>query len=128
MTQTVVSRWLNKLPENEKNLPLLIVDSSIYTPRTAYNEVMRSSELGNKLQALIESGRFGTTAYEEEQVAKIRLRAWLQTQPEIVMFHTLSGKSFTPSQLLQEIESNTTIGQQWIRNEQQHMRLLVSAR
>lgn len=128
MSKELISRWFSKLGEAEKDLPLLLSESNIYTPRTALNEVMRSSELGNKLQALIETGRFGTTAYEEEQVAKIRLRQILQAQPEKPLFATLSGKVFTPSQLLQEIESNTAIGVQWLNNEKTHMSLLVSAR
>ena len=128
MSREVVTRWFSRLASGEQDLPLLISESNIYTPRTALNEVMRSSELGNKLQALIETGRFGTTAYEEEQVAKIRLRQILQAQSEKPLFATLSGKVFTPSQLLQEIESNTAIGVQWLNNEKTHMSLLVSAR
>ena len=128
MTRELVSKWFDRLAEKERDLPLLMVDSAIYTPRTAYNEVMRASPIGSKLQALIETGRFGTSTYEEEQIAKIRLRQILQTQPEKPLFATLSGKLFTPSQLLQEIESNTEIGQQWVKNEQQHMRMLVSVR
>jgi len=128
MTRELVSKWFDRLAEKERDLPLLMVDSAIYTPRTAYNEVMRASPIGSKLQALIETGRFGTNTYEEEQIAKIRLRQILQTQPEKPLFATLSGKVFTPSQLLQEIESNTDVGRQWLRNEQQHMKMLVSAR
>jgi len=128
MSRELVTRWFSRLASGEQDLPLLILEGNIYTPRTALNEVMRSSELGNKLQALIETGRFGTTAYEEEQVAKIRLRQILQTQPEKPLFATLSGKVFTPSQLLQEIESSTAIGVQWLNNEKTHMSLLVSAR
>jgi hypothetical protein len=128
MSRELVTRWFSRLASGEQDLPLLILEGNVYTPRTAFNEVTRGSALGDRLQALIETGRFGTTTYEEEQVAKIRLRQILQTQPEKPLFATLSGKLFTPSQLLQEIESNTAIGVQWLNNEKTHMQLLVSAR
>ena len=128
MTRELVSKWFDRLAEKERDLPLLMVDSAIYTPRTAYNEVMRASPIGSKLQALIETGRFGTSTYEEEQIAKIRLRQILQTQPEKPLFATLRGKVFTPSELLGEIESNTDVGRQWLSNEIEHMKRIVSVR
>jgi hypothetical protein len=128
MTKEFVSNWISKLPEAEKDLPLLLVDSSAYTPRVAYNEVMRGSDLGNKLQALIESGRFGTTYSDEQTIAKLRLTEIMRTKPEKPLFATLSGKVFTPTELLQEIKSDTQIGQQWIQNEISHMKAIVSVR
>lgn len=124
----LVSAWINRLPEAEKDLPLLLVEGSAYTPRVAYNEVMRGSDLGNKLQALIESGRFGTTLSDEQTIAKLRLTEIMRTKPEKPLFATLSGKVFTPTELLQEIESGTQIGQQWIQNEVSHMKAIVSIR
>jgi hypothetical protein len=128
MTKEFVSNWISKLPEAEKDLPLLLVDSSAYTPRVAYNEVMRGSDLGNKLQALIESGRFGTTLSDEQTIAKLRLTEIMRTKPEKPLFATLSGKVFTPSELLKEIEEGTSIGNQWVNNEISHMKSLMQVR
>lgn len=128
MTKELVTRWFTRLGVAEQDLPLLILEGNVYTPRTAYNEVTRGSALGDKLQALIETGRFGTTAQEEQQVAKIRLKQIFQKDADKPVFATLSGKTFTRSELLDEIESGTSIGNQWLQNELTHMRMIVGIR
>ena len=129
MTKELVQKWYNAISNAEKDLPLILVDQIIYTPTTAYNEVMRNSPVGLKIQALIETGRFGTTTEEEQAMAKIRLEQWLQTQPpDKPLFATLSNKVFTSSQLLQEIQQGTSIGQQWSQNEILHMKTLMRLR
>ena len=128
MSRELVTRWFSRLASGEQDLPLLILESNIYTPRTALNEVTRGSALGDRLQVLIETGRFGTTAEEEQQVAKIRLKQIFQKDLDKPVFATLSGKTFTRSELLDEIESGTTIGQQWLSNELSHMKMIVSVR
>jgi hypothetical protein len=45
--------------------------------------------------------------------------------PEKPLFATLSGKTFTPKQLLEEIERNTEIGRQWQEAEISHVRRLL---
>ncbi len=128
MSRELVTAWLQKIASAERDLPLLILGDIAYTPRTAYDEVMRGSELGNRLQALIETGRFGTTPLEEQQIAKIRLRQIMQAKPNVPMFATLSNKVFTPSELMAEIESDTDIGNQWVSNEKLHMQRIVQIR
>lgn len=129
MSKELVQKWYNAISNAEKDLPLILVDQIIYTPTTAYNEVMRSSPVGLKIQALIETGRFGSTSEEEQAIAKTRLEQWLQTQPpDKPLFATLSNKVFTPSQLLQEIQEGTSVGQQWQNNEILHMKNLMRLR
>ena len=128
MSKEMVNRWFSKLSEAEKDLPLLLVENYAYTPRMAYSEVMNGSALGAKLQALIESGRFGTSTLDEQAIAKVRLQQILQSKPDKPLFATLSGKVFTPSQLLQEIESGTQIGSQWVNQEISHMKMIVNVR
>ena len=128
MSKDLVQKWYNAISNQEKDLPLILVDGIIYTPTTAYNEVMRSSPVGLKIQELIETGRFGTTTEEEQTMAKIRLEQWLKSQPDKPLFATLSNKVFTPSQLLEEIQSGTSIGEQWQKNEILHMKTLMRIR
>ncbi len=129
MSKELVSRWFNKLGESEKDLPLLLSDGYAYTPRMAYTEVMTGSSLGAKLQSLIESGRFGTSQLDEVAIAKVRVQQILQSKPQDkILFATLSNKTFTPSQMLQEIESGTQIGTQWVQNEISHMTNVVRIR
>lgn len=128
MTKQVVSNWFSKLGQSEKNLPLLIYQGIVYTPQAVYDEVMRGSPLGDALQSLIEKQSFGTSAEDEQTVAKLRLTQIMRTKPDKPLFATLSGKVFTPSELLQEIENDTDIGRQWVGTEISHMRRIVSVR
>jgi hypothetical protein len=128
MTKQVVSNWFGKLGESERNLPLLIYQGGVYSPRMAYDEVMRSSPLGDALQSLIEQRSFGTTSTDEQTVAKLRLTEIMRTKPDKPLFATLSNKVFTPSQLLEEIQNDTDIGRQWVGTEISHMRRIVSVR
>ena len=128
MSKDLVSRWFNQLGQSEKSLPLLIYQGNVYTPQAAYDEVMRNSPLGDALQSLIEKQSFGTSAEDEQTVAKLRLTQIMRTKPDKPLFATLSGKVFTPSELLQEIENNTDIGRQWVGTEISHMRRIVSVR
>jgi len=128
LSKDLVSRWFNQLGQSEKSLPLLIYQGNVYTPQAAYDEVMRNSPLGDALQSLIEKQSFGTSAEDEQTVAKLRLTQIMRTKPDKPLFATLSGKVFTPSELLQEIENNTDIGRQWVGTEISHMRRIVSVR
>lgn len=134
MSKELVSRWFNKLGVAERNLPLLILDGIAYTPQSAYNEVMRGSSVGDRLQNLIEQGRYGTTFEEEQELMKQRLTMDLESKPpDKVLFVALSPsgipvRSFTAPQLLQEIRNNTTLGQQWIKNEKSYMLRLLQVR
>lgn len=129
MSKELVSNWFGKLPIGERNLPLLLLDGIVYTPQATYDEVMRNSPIGQKLQQLIESGRFGTTAEDEQTIAKTRLeQIYAAKPPDQPYLATLSGKTFTPSQMIAEIQSDSAISHQWVNNEIQHMSALVRIR
>jgi hypothetical protein len=128
VTKDLVSRWFNQLGQAERTLPLLIYQGNVYTPQATYDEVMRNSPLGDVLQSLIEKQSFGTSAEDEQTVAKLRLTQIMRTKPDKPLFATLSGKIFTPSELLQEIENDTDVGRQWVGTEISHMRRIVSVR
>ena len=129
MSRELVTRWFNKISTVEQDLPLLLVDNYAYTPRMAYDEVNNGSALGEKLQSLIESGRFGTSQLDEVAIAKVRVQQILKSKPQDkILFATMSNKTFTPAQLLQEIESGTQIGNQWIQGEISRMTAIVNVR
>lgn len=131
MTLKLVTQWYTKLSEVERGLPLLIVAGNAYTPRVALNEVKRGTALGKKLQTLIEKKSFGTNMIEERTLAKMRLRDILIREPEKPMFVTIQGvapRSYTPRQLLAEIERKTKIGNSWVNNEIKHMRRVLAVR
>lgn len=129
MSKELVARWFNKISATEQDLPLLLVDNYAYTPRMAYNEVMNNSALGARLQALIEMGKFGTSALEEQAIAKVRLQTILASKPQDKpLFATMSNKVFTPAQLMEEINSGTQIGAQWLNGEISRMSQIVRVR
>lgn len=131
MSKELISRWFERLSDAERNLPLLILGGVAYTPRAVYDEVMRDSPLGNQLQALVERGSFGTSYSDEQSIAKLRLTEIMRTKAEKPLFATLTldgQRTFTPSELLQEIQNDTDAGKQWVSNETAHMRRIVSVR
>jgi hypothetical protein len=128
MAKQLVQNWYNKLPSAERDLPLILLNGIVYTPTAAYNEVMRGSPVGNQLQTLIETGKFGTSPTDAQTIAKTRLQQWLQSQPQKPLFATLSNKVYTPSQLLEEIQAGSSIGNQWVNNEISHMTSIMQIR
>lgn len=134
MSKDLVSKWFTKISPVEQNMPLLVLNGLAYTPRQAYDEVMRGTLIGDQLQNLIETGRFGTAVEDEKALIKMRLRMSLQSKPQdkpLFVALPTSGvqpKVFSPAQLLEEIESGTAIGQQWINNEANYMRRILQVR
>jgi len=128
MSKELVIQWYSRISQSERNLPLLLVDGYAYTPQMAYDEVIRGTALGARLQSLIEMGKFGTTSLEEQAIAKVRLQQILASKPDKPIFATLSNKVFTARELMQEIESGTELGTQWVNNEISHMNSIVRVR
>ena len=129
MTLARVQAWVRRLPPAELDLPLLIVDGAAYTPRAALEEVRRGTALGARLQALVESGRLGTSAEEELALAKLRLvellRRYPPDRPLVAVLRAPSAATYTPRQLIEEVLAETPTGRQWLAGELQHMRRLV---
>ena len=134
MTLARMRSWFNRLPPAERDKPLLMLGGIAYTPRAALGEVERGTPEGRQLQTLVESGRFGTTSMDEITIAKIRLKMELQRYPPdkpivaTLPSAGLPGRTYTPQELISEIESETGVGRRWIESESQKMRMLVSLR
>jgi hypothetical protein len=128
MTLARVSAWFNRIPSFEKDMPLLIVGGVAYTPRATLQEVQRGTSVGVQLQALVETGSFGTAVDVERTLAKVRLEKVFSTgDPNRLLVATLGtlGRTYTTAQLLDEIRKETPLGQQWIAGEISHMRTLM---
>jgi len=132
MTLELVEAWFNKLPDAEKDLPLLMVERVAYTPRQTLEQVRKGTSLGKALQSLVEQGRFGTLATDELNLAKIRLREFLSRQPRdrpiMVELQGISPKTYTPLELIAEIDANTPTGQRWVKAEMEQMQALMRVR
>jgi hypothetical protein len=129
MTLHVVRAWYNRLPPAERDLPILILDGIAYTPNMVLAEVTRGSIVGERLQRLLEEGRLGNSGLEEEQLARIRLKELLRRYPERPLVAILrEGRTFTPSQLIDEIERGTLVGRMLILSEIEYMKFLLRLR
>jgi len=54
MSVSFVRSWYSRIPGVERDLPVLLHNGKVYTPREVYNEVMRGSALGRELQEKLE--------------------------------------------------------------------------
>ena len=129
MTLSIVRRWFNRLPPYERDNPLVLLNGVAYTPRQVLAEVERGTPTGEKLQKLIEAGRFGTQLNDAWKLAKIRLKEILKKYPEKPIVAVLPEEyTYTPSQLIKEIEQETPQGVVWIKGEIQQMARLMQLR
>lgn len=87
MSLQLMRQWVASLPPTERSLPLLHVGSVFYSPEQALYEVERGSPIGEKLQRLVEEGRFGT---DLQALAKARLYILLK-EAKNYKLATLSG-------------------------------------
>lgn len=131
MTLQLIYRWFSRLPPLERDLPLVVLDGRAYTPRAVLEEVRRGTALGERLQMAVESGALGASPREEEELAKLRLRAILSRYPPdapIVATLGLPGRVYTARELMEEVEGGTGVGAQWVRAELERCRVLLRLR
>ena len=95
MSLELMRRWVASLPPAERNLPMLHVGDAFYTPLQALYEVERGTAIGEKLQQLVEQGRFGT---DLTALARARLQILLK-ELKGYKIATLSGYAYSPAQL-----------------------------
>jgi len=131
MSRELIERWFKSIPEYERDLPIVIHNGIAYTPRMILDEVRRGSTIGKVLQSKIERGSFGTTPEEARNLAIIRLRQVLSRYPPdkpIIATLTFPPRTYTPSELIREIESGSRIGNRFIDAEINHVKRLVNLR
>lgn len=94
MSKELVSEWYSKIPEIERDLPIILVDGKVYTPREVYEEVMNGTELGEKMQETLERYRESHSAtYDElKTIAEERVKKILSWLPKDFSIVSLSGK------------------------------------
>lgn len=115
MSRQVVETWHQKIPAIERNQPLIIFGSSAYTPNQVMDEVRKGTALGDSLQKVIETRSF-TQAIDKYALAITRLKERLAKMPpdtEIVW----GNRTYTPQQMLQEIQNGTKVGRSMIEAE-----------
>jgi len=128
MTLERIRAWFNRLPEVQRDLPIVIYDGVAYTPRMILDEVQRATPLGARLQALVEAGRFGTTPTEEEALLKTRVRMILERMPPdkpVIATLGIPSKVYTPRDLISEVERQTETGRKLMEAEKEAMKVFL---
>jgi hypothetical protein len=115
MSLESVERWYSRIPAIERDQPLVLLDGFAYTPNQVLSEVRRNTPTGARLQQVIERRTF-TEAIDKYGLAILRLKERLaKTPPDFKIF--VGPRSFTPQELLKEIEAGTKIGRSFIEAE-----------
>lgn len=130
MTLQAVERWFNALPAAERSVPLVMLDGVAYSPVMVLDEVRRGTPNGQRLQRMVEGGSLGTLYEDVWRLAKERLKIRLSAVEEKPLFALMQipVRTLTPSQLMEEVERETQLGQRFIRAELEHMSQLLRVR
>jgi len=95
MSLELMRKWVASLPPVERSLPMLHVGHVFYTPLQALREVEKGTSVGEKLQQLVEQGRFGT---DLQALARARLELLLKRAKGYELA-TLTGYAMPTDQL-----------------------------
>lgn len=111
-----IRRWVEALPPQELNQPVLSVDGKWFTPAEILAEVNAGTELGKRIAAM----SLGTDEEMLVQRLKNRLSRYPQDKPLLI---TLNG-GFTPKQILAEVEAGTVKGKQFLETESKYLQYI----
>lgn len=131
MTLEYIRKWFNRLPESERDLPIVILNGIAYTPRMILHEVERGSKIGEELQTKVEAGSFGTTEEEAYNLALIRLKEILKRYPPnkpVIAVLSNPPVTLTPEQIIEQVEKRTPLGKRFVEAELQQVKYLLSMR
>ena len=96
MSKEFIEKWYSKIPEIERNLPVIYFEGKVYTPKEIYDEVMNDSEVGEKIQNMLERMSSPHTIYDSEipnlrKAAEHRVKKIIEMLPDNFTMASLSG-------------------------------------
>lgn len=106
--------WYNRLPEWEKDLPILFMDGRYWTPREIYEEVGRGGVVASMLLRMLKAPQ--PQEYMRE-LAKARLLTLIEKYPVDVATLSLEHPVYTAEELKSLIERDIDFGAEMIDNE-----------
>jgi len=97
MSKEFIESWYRRIPELERDLPIILIEGRVYTPREVYNEVMRGTRLGELMQGKLERlASPNTMTYEDiaelRQVAFERAKKIANKLPRDFSIVSISGR------------------------------------
>lgn len=124
-----IEEWAAKLPSYERELPLVIIDKEAFTPDEIRAQIKEKTKLSLGLQSKLDLGPELITAEKREQIwslAKMRLNKLYTDRPVTVLTLTLAKPTISAEELKQEIEQETELGKELIKDEIGHMQYILS--
>jgi len=127
MTLERVERWFEALPEPERDIPLIVIDEVAYTPRRVLEEVRAGTDLGKKMQEMLESPERMLPVKEilAEKRLEVILGRYPPDQPRYGVIIEGRREILTPRELMVHIRKRTKLGKQWIRTEKEYIQRLL---
>lgn len=110
-------RFIKLCPQRDLTLPYLSIDGKWLSPMQVLTEIEKNSELG-----LICLQHLSSTEYDqlEQEAHQYRIKVRLAHYPQNVpIIYTLT-KTFTPAEMIEEIEKGTPAGNQFIESERRY--------
>lgn len=122
MSLKIIESWYEKLPSYERDMPLIRLNNTVYTPTQILAEVTRESPVGAKLQEKVEGLRYGSTL-EDESLAEERLVKLLEERPVRISMLTRPGEKeqLSSKELIERIKKKDRLGKSLIKTEEKHM-------
>lgn len=123
MSLSVIRSWVNRLPKAERDMPLIVVDSTAYTPNEVLEEVRKGTELGERLQTKVETRELGTPEDLQTELAKERIKKILEERPVDVIRLTVPGEDpeKTAERLKEDIDTETDFARKLIDQEKSYI-------
>jgi hypothetical protein len=91
-----VRAWFSRIPEFERDLPIILVDGAVYTPREVLREVEAGTALGLKMQRMLEQMRSSPTQTSDFiEVGRARALKKVESLPEDFSIIAI-GEQFEP--------------------------------
>jgi len=121
MSRAVVEKWYWALGIYQRNMPLLPLGRTFYTPNQVISEVQRGTNLGRDLQSQLEALRgVGSARLAPAllwDLAKMRIIQTFTEMPMNLYLRSLTQPVLSAEQVIKEVIAETPTGKQLIRAE-----------
>lgn len=127
MSLKVIEEWYSRLPSYERNMPLIKLNNTAYSPKQILAEVRKGTAIGASLQSKVEGLRFGS-ALEDEETAEQRLIRLLEERPirvAALVDPDIKKEEFSSKELIECIKKRDKIGKSLLKTEQKHMSAMM---
>ena len=118
MDKEQLKRWVKMLPARDRDLPSISIDGQWMSPNQLLREAEAGTEKGKKVLQTLSTSHFGT----DEEMLKERLRQRLANLPQDKPLFVTLNRTYTPREVMQEVESGSRAGQQFIETERRYLK------